>query len=304
LKELSKYKNKAEKIKKMFEEDEKLNTIFATDKDSRFQSDKGKVRAGYNVQIIGDNKNKLIIANDVTNDSNDLNQMSPMIEKVKEIKKDLNIEEIETDAIMDAGYFNEMEIVKNNNEDSINIIVPDKKEVNKEKKKKDNVPASGFEIDNFRYDSNKGVYVCPRKKELKKTHKNPCIEKSGRKVFEYHCYDCDGCVDIGKCTNNKRGRSIKVSINKEYMDKFKKSMKDDENKKLIEKRKEIIEHPFGTIKRTLGYTYFLLTGLEAVRTEFNLICFVYNFKRVINILGVKAFLEKLEKQKRLKIAVN
>ena len=80
----------------------------------------------------------------------------------------------------------EMEIVKNNNEDSINIIVPDKKEVNKNKKKKDKVPSAEFEIDNFEYDKNKDVYICPRKKELKKTHKNPGTEKSGRKVFEYH----------------------------------------------------------------------------------------------------------------------
>jgi hypothetical protein len=32
-------------------------------------------------------------------------------------------------------------------------------------------------------------------------------------------------------------------------------------------RKQLCEHPFGTIKRWFGYTHFLLKGLEKVRTE-------------------------------------
>ncbi|MCK5094566.1 MAG: hypothetical protein KAR18_07575, partial [Spirochaetes bacterium] len=34
-----------------------------------------------------------------------------------------------------------------------------------------------------------------------------------------------------------------------------------------------------------GYTYFLLKGIEKVRGEFSLVCFVYNLKRVLNIVG-------------------
>jgi hypothetical protein len=32
-------------------------------------------------------------------------------------------------------------------------------------------------------------------------------------------------------------------------------------------RKQLCEHPFGTIKRWFGYTHFLLKGLEKVRPE-------------------------------------
>jgi hypothetical protein len=32
-------------------------------------------------------------------------------------------------------------------------------------------------------------------------------------------------------------------------------------------RKELAEHPFGTIKRWFGYTHFLLKGLMKVRTN-------------------------------------
>ena len=306
LKKLKKHKNKVNEIKKLFEEDKDLNIYFATDNDARFQSDNGKIRAGYNSQIVSDNKNKLIIVNDVTNESNDLKQMSPMVEKIKEVKEALEIE-TKTKAVMDAGYDSEQEILNNKDDGTIDIIVSDKKESSKNKdykKKKDCVPRKGFEVEDFVYDREKEIFICPEGKELKKTHKKPSKEKSGREVFEYQCYDCNGCKKISDCTNNKRGRSIKVSANKEVIDSFKKSMQETENKKLLSKRKEIVEHPFGTIKRNLGFTYFLQKGLEKVKTEFSFICFTYNFKRVVNILGVDGFLEEIERQKKLKLALN
>lgn len=56
----------------------------------------------------------------------------------------------------------------------------------------------------------------------------------------------------------------------------------------------MVEHPFGTVKRNWGYTYFLTQGLESVKTETSLIFLAYNLKRAINILGVKAMLKKLQ----------
>jgi hypothetical protein len=46
----------------------------------------------------------------------------------------------------------------------------------------------------------------------------------------------------------------------------------------------IVEHIFGTVKRALGYTYFLTRGNESVRAESFLHFFTYNLKRVINII--------------------
>jgi hypothetical protein len=84
-----------------------------------------------------------------------------------------------------------------------------------------------------------------------------------------------------------------VSANKSKMQKYIESLKTKEKKRLIEKRKEIVEHPFGTIKRSFGYTYFLLKGIEKVKAEFSFICFTHNLKRVINILGFDKFMELL-----------
>ena len=50
-------------------------------------------------------------------------------------------------------------------------------------------------------------------------------------------------------------------------------------------RKQLAEHPFGTIQRRFGYDHFLLKGLAKVRTEWSLITLAYNFKRVLNLVN-------------------
>ena len=78
------------------------------------------------------------------------------------------------------------------------------------------------------------------------------------------------------------------------MDEYINGLENPENKKLMAKRKELSEHPYGTLKRHLGYTYFLLKGLEKVKAEFSLMCFTYNLKRVFNIVGYKQLLAAIQ----------
>lgn len=56
-------------------------------------------------------------------------------------------------------------------------------------------------------------------------------------------------------------------------------------------RMGLSEHPFGTIKRTMGFSYFLLRGLRKVTGEFALMCLSYNIKRAKNLLGFEKMLE-------------
>ena len=63
-------------------------------------------------------------------------------------------------------------------------------------------------------------------------------------------------------------------------------------------RKALVEHPFGTIKRWFGYTYFLVKGLEKVRGEWTLITLAYNFKRVLNLVSLEKLMRRSELKKR------
>ena len=51
------------------------------------------------------------------------------------------------------------------------------------------------------------------------------------------------------------------------------------------------EHPFGTIKRGMGFDYFLLRGIKKVTGEFALMCLGYNIKRAKNLLGFDKMME-------------
>jgi len=78
----------------------------------------------------------------------------------------------------------------------------------------------------------------------------------------------------------------------EYNDivlKHKEKMQTPKAKKLIKKRGSIVEHPFGTIKQSLGWTHFLVRGYEKVEGENALIMFTYNFRRLLNLIGIALF---------------
>ena len=85
------------------------------------------------------------------------------------------------------------------------------------------------------------------------------------------------------CTRNQANRTITREANEHLMEAMAQRMQAQPGK--FKLRKQLAEHPFGTIKRTLGYTHFLLKGLTKVRTEWSLITLAYNLKRVLNLVS-------------------
>jgi transposase len=82
-------------------DENKLDKVSLTDVESRFMlNKKGKIELSYNPQITTD-KNGFIIANEVVQDANDVNQLMPQIELVEENVGKL---EQETPLGADAGY--------------------------------------------------------------------------------------------------------------------------------------------------------------------------------------------------------
>ena len=66
----------------------------------------------------------------------------------------------------------------------------------------------------------------------------------------------------------------------------------------MQKRKEVVEHPFGTIKWYDGAHYFLSREKKMVSTEIVLSFLCYSFHRVINILGVGMLIARINERKR------
>ena len=55
---------------------------------------------------------------------------------------------------------------------------------------------------------------------------------------------------------------------------------------MLDRRREIVEHPFGTIKQWMNQCAFLMRGVEKVRGELGLIALAYNLRRALHILGL------------------
>ena len=64
----------------------------------------------------------------------------------------------------------------------------------------------------------------------------------------------------------------------------------DADPQAMRRRRETVEHPFGTLKMRMGATHFLCVTLPKVATEMALCVLGYNLTRVLNIVGMKPLL--------------
>ena len=104
---------------------------------------------------------------------------------------------------------------------------------------------------------------------------------------------CKNCPNKDKCTKSSKGRVVHRDEHEEQINAATKRY--NENYELYKLRQQIAEHPFGTIKRTLGFTYFLTRRLENVKTENFLHVITYNLKRVLDIFSVPELVMQLNR---------
>jgi transposase len=277
-------KEKLGRIKERLREHEELEQemkaggakqISQTDKDARLMTTASGSQVGYNVQMVVDHKHKLIAEYDVTNEGNDHGQLARMGEKAKAA--------LQTDELVmvaDSGYF-EGGNIKQCEAAGITPYLPVPRWPTAEK--------SGlFGANRFSYDEERDLYACPQGEEL--TFRK--IEKRKGKHYRiYRTGACHTCPLRMQCTRSKYGRKFRVWADREVVDRLRQRMR--ERPELMRERKNLCEHPYGTIKRAMGVSYFLLKGRQKVAIETGLAVLAYNLKRVINILGVEKMVTAL-----------
>ncbi len=92
------------------------------------------------------------------------------------------------------------------------------------------------------------------------------------------------------CTTGKE-RRIRRWEHEEVLEAVQRRL--DENPQAMRRRRETVEHPFGTIKARMGATHFLMKRLKNVRTEMALSVLAYNLTRVINIIGIRPLIQAM-----------
>jgi hypothetical protein len=123
-----------------------------------------------------------------------------------------------------------------------------------------------FDKRHFRYDAAKDVYVCPAGAAL--TYRFRRAE-NGRWLSYYRARGCQQCSLKEKCLRHQGVRTITREPYDDLMAAMVARMRAQPEKFAL--RKQLVEHPFGTIKRGFGYDHFLLKGLAKVQAEWSLI---------------------------------
>ena len=220
---------------------------------------------------------------DVTNSASDKNALSTMAKGAKDA---LAVESLEVAA--DKGFHNSLEI-EECVDNGITPFVPEPSPPNP--KKKLGVPAPEFYENKFAYDATKDVYTCPAGNGM--TFWRMGQNNSGKKMMLYRTTKCNGCPFRSRCTNNKRGRIIYRWVHEEILDEMRARLRTEQGMAKVILRGQIVEHPFGTMKRAFNQGYLLLKGLRKVMGEIGLTMLAYNLRRAINILGTKRLIRSI-----------
>lgn len=252
--------------------------ISLTDADSRSMPVGGgeSTVVGYNVQLSVDAKHKLIADHEVTNDVTDFGLLSHMAASAKQA---LDVDEM--DVVADMGYYDGAQ-VKECLQQGITPYIP---KANTSANRKRGL----FTKQDFRYDPDQDSYRCPSGKAL--TYRFTTIEQERKIRYYANPAACRSCPLKAKCTRNKAGRRITRWVHEHVLEAMQARVRAQPDKLAL--RKQLVEHPFGTIKHSMNQGYFLMPGLEKVRAETALTVMAYNIKRVIRILGVPRMIQAL-----------
>ncbi len=245
-----------------------LNVV---DPDSRRIKKSGETLQGYNGQMVCDEKHGLIVSTDVVNMPNDTQQFATQIQQAEG-----NLGHVCSTAVADAGYYN-TQTLREVTQKGTQVIVPTPRTGNAW-----GTPEA-FEKRVFRYDSEQDCYWCPQGYRLK------WIKQDRRRAGHVYTIEkveyCRACPQWGVCTQAKAGRSIVRLEQEELRETLRQQFEQPETKKVFARRKAVVEHPFGHLKRNLGMRTFLLRGFLGVKAEFALGATAFNLTRMLRLLG-------------------
>ena len=143
-------------------------------------------------------------------------------------------------------------------------------------------------VADFRYDAQHNEYICPAGQRL--TYRFDSVEH-GKRLWVYETNQCSSCLLQSQCTTSHAKR-IKRWEKEDILDAADALLK--QNPDAMRPRKQLVEHPYGTIKHWMGSTHFLMKRLPNVQAEMSLHVLAYNLRRAINVSGVAKIMEQLQ----------
>ena len=129
-----------------------------------------------------------------------------------------------------------------------------------------------FRKDEFRYDPTR-MSTSVRPGRFSRPHHEGKL-RDLKKIDYSNPAACPVCPLRSRCTNDFR--KVSRLENEAALDRMAARLKARPD--ILDRRREIVEHPFGSIKQWMYQGAFLMHGLENVRAEFSLTALAYNLR--------------------------
>ena len=230
-------------------------------------------RLGYNVQTAVDGKHHLIVDVDVVQSAADQDQLYRMARRSQRQLKEKKLR-----VLADAGYSSGWHF-KRCQAHGLTPYVPVNRSIN------NHGDGKLFDKSVFTYHAEGDYYACPAGQHLPKKTKS-----TKDRLYLYTSEACTGCRLKEQCTMGKQrwvSRHFEEDVLNEVADRT------SANPLMMRRRKAMVEHPFGTLKRRMDGGRFLVRGLQKVKAEMALAVTAYNLTRAINVLGVRRLCQAL-----------
>ncbi len=284
-KDIDKHKNRKDSYKKLDNQLKETGEkqISTSDPESRQMIIRNNItEVAYNVQTTVDSKHNLPFDYKVTN-HNDSKAMGNMLQRAKSILRNNSFT-----ALYDKGYHTGSEFALADTMGIKTLVaipaIP----------RSSNAPDKRYNVEHFDYDEKGDYYTCPEGYQLKS---NGVWYRTWNNAYRFRQFKtnmCNVCTAREKCTTSKHnGKTIQRSEYTKYL--VANKIRVEKNNELYRKRQQIVEHPFGTIKRQWGFDHVLTKmGMQRAGADIGFIMIAYNLKRIFNIVGKKQFSKHLK----------
>ena len=245
----------------------------------------GKSVVGYNGQIAVDDKAKWIVATDRVQDGNDSQQREPMMTQASAAMASEGWV-----GLADTGYSNG-DPLKGGEDRGMAMEVP----------RPDNAGRSGkdgrFGSEDFPDDSETDSVAGPAGRKLVPNGSTSMSRGKRDRVYRSNAKVCGSCPLASRCLpRTDFSRRISRWEHADGMDRHREGMANDKGD-VMGLRGFLVEHPFGTLKVGSGVHHFRMRGLATCRGECDRMVLCYNCRRVLQEIGVGAFVAYCRAQK-------
>jgi transposase len=226
----------------------------------------GRKDPAYNAQAVADAQAEIIVAATAVNAETDHEQLVPMLEEVR-----ANLGRVAEETVGDGQYATVQQLTEAEACGYEVLTAPGSERGGEQR--------GEYAAANFSYDAEHDEVICPRGERLKF---RGLRKKGGARaaVRAYSCQVYGSCPVRELCSRSQEGRRIELSPQRAARERQRAKRDTPLGRARLRQRKAIIEPVFAAIKQALGFRRWTVRGLENVRTQWALLCTVFNLKKM------------------------